>query len=106
MDIEFVVAGAATPPKTAHALVVFEGQTLAGAATASLESATGAEYQPRPLLKYRSESNHPGWLNFQMVDGGNENGCGRQCGVPVALVGHKSGNDAAVGRRRGLIDWR
>jgi leucyl aminopeptidase len=42
MDIEFVVAGAATPPRTAHALVVFEGQTLAGAATAVDAAAAGA----------------------------------------------------------------
>ncbi|HEY3695627.1 leucyl aminopeptidase [Phenylobacterium sp.] len=40
MDIQFVVADSATPPKTAHALVVFEGQPLAGAATA-MDAATG-----------------------------------------------------------------
>jgi hypothetical protein len=26
-----------------------------------------------------------------MVGGGNENGYGRQCGIPVALIGNKSG---------------
>src|SRR4051812_12223436 len=42
MDIEFVVAEAPIPPKSAHALVVFEGQTLAGAAGAMDEATGGA----------------------------------------------------------------
>ena len=29
-------------------------------------------------------------LNIQMVGGRNENGYRRQCGVPVAVVGHRS----------------
>jgi leucyl aminopeptidase len=40
MDIEFVVAGASLPPKAALALVVFEGEPLAGAA-AEIDRASG-----------------------------------------------------------------
>jgi leucyl aminopeptidase len=41
MDIEFVAAEAPTPPNSAHALVVFEGQLLAGAAAAADEATGG-----------------------------------------------------------------
>jgi leucyl aminopeptidase len=40
MDIEFVAADAAFPDKAAHALIVFEGQALAGRA-AEIDQATG-----------------------------------------------------------------
>jgi leucyl aminopeptidase len=40
MDIEFVAADAPTPPKAAHALVVFEGEVLSGAA-AEIDVASG-----------------------------------------------------------------
>jgi leucyl aminopeptidase len=40
MDIQFVAVDAATPPKTAHALLVFEGEPLGGRA-AVVDGATG-----------------------------------------------------------------
>jgi hypothetical protein len=36
-------------------------------------------------------------LNLQIVDGGNENERGRQCGDPIALIGHKSTKGARWG---------
>jgi leucyl aminopeptidase len=40
MDIEFVIAGAPTPPKAAHAVIVFDGDALGGSA-AELDRASG-----------------------------------------------------------------
>jgi leucyl aminopeptidase len=42
MDIEFVIAGAPTPPKAAHAVIVFEGAALGGAAAELDRASDGA----------------------------------------------------------------
>jgi hypothetical protein len=61
-----------------------------------------------PLLKYSPESVVLNVSNLLMVDGGNENGYRRQCGIPAALVGNKSGKaQRGAGKApRSMIDAR